>query len=405
MAGKRRVHRFFRNLRIGFGGVVTGRYMPSWLGRVMSWYMMAWLIAVLAFVIGVAISLGSDRIQASTHVFSGWLFDHQGTGGIDGRVLLFWLALFLWSILLAFRLLAEDLRKDEQYEYSLQMFSNAPPLEFVTEYPKRFAKIMERLQRGMSEDSADRAASLAASIRDVLTEVARMASEFGGKRLLISYGANVMLLADRPFPDELIGALVFFDKKRFKNAAALATALNAHLRYLLYLPSELLVSSVEGAIERAIPLIALPVPDVETDAKAEEYAIPGAPFALVTGQSSVYDDTHTRARDDCLRFEAVVREEIEEYFTSKDGAGRDVRSFASWRIGTRDDPVGVLNIDCNDMYVLGKDARFHQQFHAFIVPILQLLRSPVLTYASFRQRSEIPLQEPCRRGVISSNDA
>jgi hypothetical protein len=132
---------------------------------------------------------------------------------------------------------------------------------------------------------------------------------------------------------------------------------------------------------RHVPLISLAV--IRRNAATDEYdlVLPGAPAAVVHEDVcglSVHHDTRTIA-EDCASFDSRVRERIADYF-SPNGEGQDIRSFASWRIGPRETPLGVLNVDSDRTYVLGTDPVYYVTFSALVTPMLSLLEAALTRY-------------------------
>jgi hypothetical protein len=85
--------------------------------------------------------------------------------------------------------------------------------------------------------------------------------------------------------------------------------------------------------------------------------------------------------DDCGDMGKEIVEEIRAYF-GPGGEGKDVRSFASFRLGpTADDPIGVLNIDSNGVCVLGESDEFYITFYALLEPFIAALAIQVREYA------------------------
>jgi hypothetical protein len=131
--------------------------------------------------------------------------------------------------------------------------------------------------------------------------------------------------------------------------------------------------------KRSVPLISLPVPSAPQTTAGHRLALPGAPWALLTGTQSLEEDTR-RMASECEDFAKPLITEIEAYF-GEDGDGRDVRSFVCYRIGDEITPVGVLNIDSDHTDVLGPEPGYYASFYALVTPLLRLLRKPIMQYA------------------------
>jgi hypothetical protein len=92
--------------------------------------------------------------------------------------------------------------------------------------------------------------------------------------------------------------------------------------------------------------LVLPLPE----SAAASTALPGAPMALFGDVPCIVDDTRK------LPFAAVhppqVRAEMQKYFTSKESF---FRSFASLRVIVDGKPAGVVNLDCSEVNIFGKE--------------------------------------------------
>jgi hypothetical protein len=252
----------------------------------------------------------------------------------------------------------------------------ASPALFST-HDRHFAELHEVVRAALDEGTPE---ALGKAIRTGLQMVATMASRYARAPDTASYGANVMLVATGDYPQKLLDRLIFLGGHRNNGTTEFYKFATAACGSVLYLPRDLLVSNLEKRATREIPDIALPVPQPDGEG-ANPDVIPGAPFALFHGRVSVHRDTHTIA-DEYARFAQAVRDEIRVYFTT--GAGRDVRSFASFRIGTADEPVGVLNIDSNAVNVLGTydDSAAMTTFLSLLTPVRLILREPISRYAA-----------------------
>jgi hypothetical protein len=274
------------------------------------------------------------------------------------------------TTLLALRLKAEDHVDDEKTLEVFRAVIRAPNARIHDHYPEYWSAFEDELHGALSGITRD---EVAKGIRGCLKVIAEMAANFArAEATRGEYGANIMLFVWRDnsggplFPKSLVAALRFHS----------ATDLGA-LRGMLYLPGDLTVRSLDDAHVRVIPNFALPVPD--TGSSSAPPPIPGAPFAVIDG-GSVHGDARTIADSEaCEYFSKSVRDQIREYFSER-GAGRNVGSFASYRIGTGTKPAGVLNLDTNHRHVLGPHEEFYTTFTALVVPMLEGLRFAVERY-------------------------
>jgi hypothetical protein len=372
--------------------IVKGRYMPPRMLRVMLWFGMAWTIAVVGLALGVWGSLSGEHLADSMRAFSVLaLVGRKPNLTVDVETVVFWLLLFIWTLLVAFRLLAESLDREEQFEETYVAVTRTPNPQLIDTYPTRFADLAKRIDAALDNETAERGSEIQSTIHGALVEITTMLHQFARPDVGASYGANVMLVANRPFDQKYIDTLIYFDKEKYE-PTKLSEVIDGSLRHILYMPPALIIRNASTEQIKDITEIALPVPSVQDEPLIERYALPGAPFALLSGQGSVYVDTHDLAQQHCSHFDAYIRKEIDAYF--KDGAGRGVRSFASWRIGTDRDPIGVLNIDSNKPYILGRNADFYPQFLALMAPLLRLIAEPVAEYAVWLASKPQPAPQP-----------
>lgn len=291
-------------------------------------------------------------------------------------VVAFWLAVFAWAWVLYRRLKSDHQAEDARIAELLRAIHRVPNYRVIQTFPDFFSKIADAVDATVAAAPENKLGSLEAGLMSVLTLVAGLAAEFARASDDTAYGANIMLVA-RPQPasadtydQELIKSLIFYDKQGGNPGS---------LKAVLYLPGPLVLPTVDTRSKRTIPLISLPVPPEPKSAEGHRLALPGAPWALLTGTQSLVEDTRHMAAS-CHDFARPIVDEITHYF-SDSGKGSEVRSFVSYRIGNETTPVGVLNIDSNHTHVLGREPEYYATFLALISPVLRLLRKPVIEYA------------------------
>jgi hypothetical protein len=295
---------------------------------------------------------------------------------IHARTAVFTVLLAVIATLLWKRLKADDRKQDERTLGVLRALYRVPNISVVSQFAELYwPRFVEALWEDWPDDSkptTEQRAAMGRNIRNALAVIVAMTHQFArGERA--RYGANIMLMigpsGPHYFPDELV------KKLRFHSPNALG-----ELAGLLYLPGELLVANLPGYPERTIAHIVLPIPFKATDDRQRRLVIPGAPQAALRGGGpSVHEDTR-RIATECADFSAPIRDEIAHYF-SDEGDGKDVRSFASVRLGNASDPIGVLNIDSDQPYVLGHEDEFYVSFYAMLRPMLDVLGQAVTEYA------------------------
>ncbi len=386
--------------------------------------LVAFLLSWGALIIGVWTALDQDHLEQSTklgycvvqqHAAKAWARDTLATYSCqqgpalanparaasamprriamesvtwDRSVIFFWLVLIGLTYSLWRRLKADDEKDVERTSALIHALHRTPNLNVVRDYPAWLANVRAALFDNWPEGSQspdERREIIATNIRSALYTIALMAREFAradGAR----YGANVMLylpnVADTltHYPRRVLDTL------RFHEPSAAAT-----FQGLLYLTAELLLPDVDAAdaddagastgAKRHIPAICLAVLRRNDETQEYDLAIPGAPAAVIQQDEcglSVHEDTRAIERE-CTGFDQRIRDRIKKYF-SPEGDGRDIASFASWRIGSRDDPVGVLNIDSDKTRVLGTEPEYYVTFSALVTPILIFLQEALEDY-------------------------
>lgn len=340
------------------GGALIGRPMT------------AALVALIPVVLGAILAIWPKEIQDATQAAV-----LGPRGPLHFWVTVFWLVVIGWTWLLYLRLRSDDQKESSRLRDLTSAIHRVPNYAVVENYADYFDAITAKLSAvATSEDPVQ----LAGGIRAAMVIVAGLARDFRRGGSHVHYGANVMLhtrprpaLFVRCFDDEILNALRFFDRSQSDPCA---------LSAILFLPSPLLYAGGSADERRTVPVIALPVPHTARDTQGHVLALPGAPWALLTGTASVYEDARLMP-DHCLDFAAPIRTEITAYF-SEQGAGREIRSLASFRIGDELEPVGVLNIDCAETHLLGSTPEYYPTFFALMTPVLRLLVEPVTRYAA-----------------------
>ena len=341
------------------------------------------LAALVAFVLASAAALFPAEIGATTREFL------QRIVAFDlGRpavwVVAFWAMLATLALLLYFRLRAEGWQNAERMRRMLQAVHRSPNPNVFIDYPRLYREAEASVHALVAGgDAAARREAALQAIRAVLTRVVSLARYFVHAPESV-LRARVFLIAApgpegaEPYPAILVERLRFFDRARHRLDG---------LRALLYLPADL--AGRPGG-EPGDVALALPVPHHAETPQGHRLALPGAPHALLTGQPGIYEDTRAMIDESCADLERAVREEIGRYF-ARGGAGGDVRSMLSVRIGPESDPVGVLELVSDRPYVLGTEPEYYVTFFALVEPLVRLLAAPVAAYeAAGRELGVLP---------------
>lgn len=411
-------------------GWLTGASFPARLRTMITWPGTGAIIVALPVLIGIIVSLDAQEIAAT----SGRFFRGRWAGRPYVPAVVVWIVSSGWLLLLYLRVVTEDferrreiddlkryqhgeladLKLHQHAEMQLQServqaaIFRAPNVDVVLRYPDLIRKaavteglsvsrrVVEAIKDGDLELARETRAALGEPIRQILLGIALMAKRFGRRPDEALYGCNVMLLEavdDEPhvvFRSLRNRPLLFSDRDEGDYGG---------FRAVLYTTNALTVDTSRGpqtadgtttlAYERVE--IALPVPKSAT-ASYTPLILPGAPLVLEEGGGKVYPDTAELSQQ-CKRFAERIRYEIEQYFEPGDaarqlasGAGARIRSFASFRIGTDADPVGVVNIDCDHPHLLGEYEEYSATFLALITPWLILLTRPVMMYSWLQAR-------------------
>lgn len=330
----------------------------------------AWLIAFGGTAIGIWLEFHSERIESLTGILWAQLrAGDLGHGYVAWEGIGFWVACIAWATMVYLRLRKDDDVSEDRVRELTRAINRAPDASVVINYPTLYFQPCIEVLRPVcvtSLPSEHAKKVLADKIVKALKCIAQMAKHFAGQHEA-DYGANIMLAAT---PDQfsLIRATM---NLKFHDPNELVT-----LRAILYSREALCVASCAEELKprRVVPAIAVPVP------RAEVLAIPGAPRAFLSGKPGVHSDAWS-LHEDCSDLAKPVRDEIGQFFSAH-GAGKHIRSFASFRLGTEGaSPIGILNIDSNTCGVLGPEPNYYPTFHALLVPIMAALAQNVQEYA------------------------
>ncbi len=336
--------------------------------RIISRPIAAAILSFGAFGLGAILSVWPREVADATRT----LVVGSDRGDVHWPVVLFWLAVFLWTIFLYLRLRSEDQTQSNRFDQLTGAIHRSPNYSVFTIYPEYYDRAAGAIAgtHTPTEPPEVRIRNLSAGIQLVLNLAASMASEFTLAPQKKAYGANIMLVLKPPFPQAVLKHLRFFDQEH-QDA-------NSSLLAVLYMPKKLLLTDLSPFPKRTVPCISLPVPRSARDRRGNRLALPGAPWALLTGTQSAQVDTQLMAAE-CEGLPQSTIAEVAEYFHAG-GLGENVKSFVSFRIGDQKNPVGVLNIDCSEPNVLGAELEYYQTFYALVSPIVRLLSKPLVDF-------------------------
>lgn len=347
--------------------------------------------SILFFILAAAAALFPGEIREHTRAFL------EAATELDPArpsvwVIAFWGTMAALASLVYLRYRSDGYSDGERMRRMLQVLHRSPDPNVFGDYPQLFRAAEARV-RGLAAAAADppearRNASLEA-IHAVLSQIIDLTRYFapaprGTLRASILLVAEPSLEGPDAYPEPLIERLRFFDRGRHRLEG---------LRALLFLPPDLVVGR-RSSRSGGAPLIALPVSREAETRAGHQIALPGAPYALLTGRPCVYEDTRVIADEWCADLEKAVREEIGRFY-GKGGEGSHTRSFVSLRLGGETDPIGVLNIESDETHVLGHEPEYYVTFFSLVSPLLHLLAGPVATYDAASRELEL-LYEPGR---------
>ena len=369
----------------------TRRRIEEWtLGPVYST-----LAGLLFFILAAAAVLFPGELRDATREFA------QRLVAIDpGRphvwTLAFWGMLAALAATLYLRLRTEAWEKVESTRRLLQAVHRSPNPKIFVDYPRLFREAeasAKALESAAGQPASVRREAALAAVHEVLNRIIEFARYFS-QAPATHLRASIYLVAEPapagpPYHDALIERLRFFDRTRHRLEG---------LRSLLFLPGDLAVGHKVPRDPGEV-LVALPVPQRAETTHGHRLALPGAPFALLSGEACIYEDTRESVGEWCADLEKSLRDEIERYF-GKGGDGGDTRSFLSIRLGPESDPVGVLSLESDHTHVLGPEPEYHVTFFALAEPLVRLLIGPVSAYtAAARELELLPFRPPRSRAA------
>jgi len=163
-----------------------------------------------------------------------------------------------------------------------------------------------------------------------------------------------------------------------------------------------LIDKKPGLAEHNLRPITLPV--------TKTVDLPGACMAAIKGESIIDDVTDVDLNyKGCAKEDIVeqLKQEARAFFISK---GTDVKSFISIVIPRAGVPpsgeglpseiqnlpkiIGVLNIDCNQKFVLGEEKDYHKTYYCLVKPIISHLSLYMSEYLGLYLASQIAFSEP-----------
>ncbi len=405
-------------LRRGFPSRATWR---RWVGGTV----VAVILAYGALLVGLWAEFGGEGLgnlgpataQGVATVKRAWVedaFTPIREAPVNGVATSFWLLITVFGFVLTVRLRHDESEVERRATTVLQAIHRSPNLTLFGQLPGLYdnyqrhvydqgqaliAQIHDHGAPGPpNQDPATTIETLGGTIRGGVVLIVGLAKEFArADERKARYGGNVMLLTDKT------GADGDFDPNVVEHLRFHRKTDTRALKHVLLSPPKLLVTDVDEASPsqtRQVLAIALPVPASLKDGSGRLLAIPGAPVAVLDPHyMNVQRDTREIA-DACGDLAREIQDEIRAYF-APDGDGAEVRSFASFRLGTLDNPIGIVNIDTDQIGVLGESDEFYPTFLALVTPLLLQLAPLVDAY---REHTRIAAGTGIGRGQIPPGD-
>ncbi|WP_436514703.1 hypothetical protein [Ekhidna sp. To15] len=317
------------------------------------------------FTIALSAWLGIDSSNIVTSIrtmFKVWFHGFESTG-IYYSAFFFGLSLVIWVYVFTRYLSSDQAENQSRFNETISAIYKAPNPFVHNKYPNFYRKIVDKLKGLSDEELTDkRKINL---LKKVLEEILMFTQYFSTQEVDIK-GANIMLYLPASDHYDLIDKLIldkkisFTDDKRTK----------AYAGVLITIPESYVKLNTKKNLE--IPIIGLPVFNkIRIDGKLHQ--MPGAAFAIFEGNYICYkiDDLITN----CSFMGDVVVSQLTNYFKKE---GKDIKSFASFRIGSSKNPIAVLNIDSGEENVLGSAREYFATFNALLNPLLHTIE-PLIT--------------------------
>lgn len=295
-------------------------------------------------------------------------------GPFSVHSLAFWLGLMLFSLLFFFHQRA----KDSQTVKLEDLIRTLPPEDVLALFAVTITDCHDATLAVLTEENPT-TDQFDQTIRVVLNSLLTLAQRFDNAPRNVIYAANIMLFQSTA---NLDGESVSIIRKRLRYSEP-ETDIRL-LRGILDIVPALSTSTAAGsAVDTALPLFAMAVPQISKGADGHWRVLPGASKAFVTGSLDGYADARTLHKwcRDQQQFSMDVCNQLETYFAKETDS---VRSFVSIPIGRRDrdtlvveDPVGVLNIHRDIEGILGGELRtkmfdsITQPFQTLIMDLLE----------------------------------
>lgn len=314
----------------------------------------------------------SDRIKTNSLEFFAFNLKLSNFTLIDWPLLIFWILLFIYMFYLPQYYEGVSKTNKESLEKILNSVHEAPDRQVFAAYSELYNKTMDELYDNNKTDKTSFESNLE-EIKAILKSITELVKYFSPYDDSIEkIGANVWLVLRLDDNKIKPGSLI----------PSFRTSINPNdgvIGIAVLVNDLILKESNSGHINFNFekPLV-LPIHSNDRDENGFRIALPGVPFAAIEGASAHYNVS--LIENDLRDFSAPVREEVLNYFNK--GDGKPISSFASFRLGNGQNPVGVLNLDSKNTHIVG-NKRFLKSLLSLLTPFMYELRIRVEKYVDF----------------------
>lgn len=356
----------------------------EWLDELISNDLSDYEIFIRTFPIIITLILATslDRVKYNTQLFFANLkeWENFASTDVDWGLTTFWILLVSWLWLFPISLSAMSIANGRKLKKILSSIHRAPSDEIFVSYPRFYSNMIDALKIAKdlrNEDEEQKVIEYEIEIiLRTITEIVKYFSPYKDEKEKI--GANIWLLLNKIDNTDIISQLPntldFKTVHRSEDVSGVAILLK-----------NLILDLKESTNFDIVRYLALPIPN-NANVKDEMKALPGVPYAALEGFSIVNDINALES--DLKDFGSEIRGSIVEYF--KNGNGKGINSFASFRIGDNVNPIGVLNLDSNMDNIMG-DENFIYTFFALLEPIKKELDDRIIRFLElFRESEDFP---------------
>lgn len=325
-----------------------------------------------------------------------------GPASFPGFGLGWWSLVVTWVFAYALRQGAVKAEHEGEVDRIRGIMLRSPNPSLLDYYPEIIGQLRVVVREGLRDFKANQDPDrIAKAIGECVNLICSMTSQFPQGMARRVYRGNVMLYWRRAEPGErerfgrVKNELVGFPLASQSQSNATIMS-EENLRGALELIPALTGTNLDKpemhkrALD-AVPHTSLPVPNAMLSAAGRYNTFPGAPLVVFAEPLNVVPSIKDIEQfcETEMEHPETTRQEVIAYF--RVGAGADVRSFLSYRIGDGDSPVGVLNVDCEVENLLGADEQFYLTYRALLDPMVAIMEPLVRRYRDACKRQALAL--------------